>query len=105
MPVSGGLRERLEGSRATVSLALLGKRVSVGIRIGNSSKDRIRAINRTGQVRHPVYGKWRKGVAPTSVPQGSYTDAFEEGAPVAHRATALAVQEALAEVAREASSP
>lgn len=105
MPVGGGLRDRLASSKGSASLSLLGKRVSVGIRIGNSSKDRIRAIDRTGQVRHPVYGTWRKGVAPTSVPQGSYTDAFAEGAPAVRKATAVAVQEALIEIAREASSP
>ena len=105
MPKSGGLSDRLAAAKPGVTVALLGAKTSVSIRIKNAEGDRIRAINRTGQVRHPVYGKWRKGVPDQQVPANTWTDAFAEGAPAVKRATALAVQEALAEIAREASSP
>ncbi|HET6915738.1 MAG TPA: hypothetical protein VFH56_06565 [Acidimicrobiales bacterium] len=106
MPHTGGLRDRLLAAKPGVTVSLLGKRTAVSIRVKNADADRIRAINRTGDVRHPVFGR-RKGKgswSSTSVPANTWTDAFAEGAPVVRRATAMAVQEALAEIAREASN-
>jgi hypothetical protein len=105
MPHSGGLRDRLRAARPGVTVSLLGQRTSVSIRVKNADGDRVRAINRTGEIRHPVWGKWRAGVPAQQVPANTWTDAFAEGAPTVRKATARAVQEALAEIAREASSP
>lgn len=105
MPRSGGLRDRLASAKGGVTVSLLGQRTSVSIRIKNADADRIRAINRTGEIRHPVWGRWRSGVPSQRVPANTWTDAFARGAPVVRKATVLAVREALAEIAREASSP
>lgn len=105
MPRSGGFRDRLAAARPGVTVSLLGQRTSVSIRVKNADADRIRAINRTGEIRHPVWGRWRSGVPSQQVPANTWTDAFAQGAPAVRRATAMAVQEALAEIAREASSP
>lgn len=104
MPLAGGMRARMKNARARVTVSLLGQRVSVSIPIKTEEGYAIRAINRDGQIRHPVYGN-RKNWAVTDVQAHSYTDAFAEGAPAVVKATTMAAQEALAEIAREASSP
>lgn len=104
MPEAGGMRARMKNARARVTVSLLGQRVSVSIPVKTEEGYAIRAIDRTGEIRHPVYGNrnvWRT----TQVKPHAYTDVFKEGAPVVSKATAAAVQEALAEIAREASSP
>lgn len=104
MPESGGMRERMKNARARVTVSLLGKRVSVSIPIKTEEGYAIRAIDRTGEIRHPVYGN-RKVWRTTRVKQHAYTDVFKESAPAVRKTTAMAIQEALDEIAREASSP
>lgn len=104
MPEHGGMRERMKQARARVTVSLLGKRVSVSIPVKTNEGYAIRAIDRTGEIRHPVYGN-RKVWRTTQVKPHAYTDVFKEGAPAVSRATAAAVREALREIAREASSP
>lgn len=109
MPHGGGLSARLAGARSGVTVALLGQRVSVSLRVKTAEGYDLKSLNK-GILRHPIFPEagqdreewlWSK----QSVPANAYTDAFEEGAPVVRTATAMAVREALAEIAREASSP
>lgn len=103
MPKSGGLADRLAASDGKITVSLLGKNAAVSIRVSNGPKDRIRKIDKTGQVKHPVWGN-RSAWTFTKTAAHAYTDAFIQGAPPVRQAVQLAVQEALNEIAVEASS-
>jgi hypothetical protein len=76
MPSRGGLRDRLRGAKVSTALRQSG----VDIWIGNRRKSQISPIDRSGLLRHPVYGKaWTS----QAVPSGSYSDAFQSVPPEA----------------------
>jgi hypothetical protein len=78
MPARGGLRDRLRGSRVTTALRGSG----VDIWVGNRRKSQLSPIDRRGVVSHPVYGN-RKNWASQSVPEGTFSEAFQSVPPEA----------------------
>lgn len=74
MPASGGLQERLRGSKAHVAMLAKG----IQLRLGERGAA-IGAIDRNSGVRHPVYGN--RGVwSVTDVEGGSWSKVFGEKA-------------------------
>lgn len=104
MPRRGGLSERIAASRGGVTVSLLGQRVSVSLRMKTVEGYDLRTIDRKGIIRHPVFGN-RKVWNVTKVEPHAFTDVFNEGAPEVRQAVLTAIRTALAEIAREASSP
>lgn len=96
MPKSGGLNEWLAKSSVTSSVLTGPKTAGVVVRGSRRGHD-LRSINRTGKVRHPVYGN-RKEWTETDVPADWWEKALEPFAiPVR-----LALIEAMNATAREA---
>lgn len=102
MPHSGGLAARIAAAHGGVSVVFSGSRVAVTLRDKTEEGYRLRAIDKTGVVRHPVFGH-RKVWAATNVPERAFTKVFEAGAPKVRQDLRAAVQRTLAELAREAT--
>lgn len=100
MPKRGGLAERLAKARGGVTVALGSRNVSVSIRAKSVEGYALRKIDQ-GMVRHPV---WHTGVwAVQPVPEHAFTDAFKKESPKAQKAMSDAVQQALHDIAGEAT--
>ncbi len=78
LPKRGGLAERVASSKFGVRTSTTGKGASVRV-IGRSGYD-LQGMD-DGLIRHPVYGKWRKGVKGQPVKPGWFSDAEEAAAP------------------------
>lgn len=101
MPQRGGLAARIAASRAVPSVSLGSKYPSVRIRIVGADGIKLRFVD-GGRLRHPVYGNRHVWVS-QEVPAKAFTEAFEAGAPEVRERVREAVQQALAEIAREAT--
>jgi hypothetical protein len=73
LPHRGGLAERVAASRFAAQTRTRGK--GAGVRIKGASDMDISAMNR-GRLRHPVYGKWRKGTPTQLVRPGWFDDSL-----------------------------
>lgn len=115
MPARGGLRARLESSPASVSASLGGSNPTVRLTLGSSRKGALRAMDRTGTVRHPVFaparGTVKRRARPSRewtwvtqrVPAHSFTDAFESHGPELRDKVRTALQKALDDIAKDAT--
>lgn len=96
MPKHGGLNEWLASSSITSSV-LTGARTAGIVVRGSKRGHDLRAVNRTGQVRHPVFGD-RKAWTTTTVPQGWWEHALDPFGP----AVGAALRASMNATAREA---
>ena len=103
MPNSGGLRDYLlNGTKPRVAVGAKGVNL---ILQGSTKKGLQLAKINAGEVRHPVFGrKWLKGGgrapwAKTTVPEGTWTDAFHKSADEARKA----ILEAMERISEELS--
>lgn len=78
LPKRGGLAERVATSKFGVRTRTVGK--GAGVRIVGQSGYDLQGIDE-GEIRHPVYGTWRKGVKGQPVKPGWFSDAEEAAAP------------------------
>ena len=82
MPSRGGLRANLHTAKISVSVNAAGVSLLLGGRKHRGGEGQLVQIDSSGILRHPVYARGgdRKGWAWTtqSVPQGTYTKAFQE---------------------------
>lgn len=76
MPVRGGLQTLLRQARVGVSIT--GTSLAINLRPRGGGGGQLKAINETGRLRHPVFGK-RRVVVTQDVPARSYDEAFEAG--------------------------
>lgn len=100
MPHRGGLAARIAAAHGGVSVVFSSDRVAVTLRDKTVEGYRLRAIDRTGIVRHPVFAHM-KVWATTNVPAHAFTKVFEAGAPKIRQDLRAAVQRTLAEIAAE----
>lgn len=80
LPQRGGLAQRVAGASFKVrpaTPAMPSIRITATERKGGSMDPR--ALDE-GRVRHPVFGKWRRGVRTQRVPTGWFTDPLTEHA-------------------------
>ena len=81
LPSRGGLRANLMTARISVTVNNSGVSLLLGGRKHRGGEGQLQQIDSTGTLRHPVYarGADRKKWAwvPQSVPQGTYTSAFD----------------------------
>ena len=92
LPKRGGLNEWVAGGRYTVSVLTGPRTAGVAIR-GTKSGHDLRTIDRTGRVRHPVYGN-RSAWATTQVQPGYFTRPLKAMHPVLRVAFLAAMREA-----------
>jgi hypothetical protein len=97
MPARGGLRAKLSGGKVGFA-ASFGKNPSVMLKLGAKPGVGLATLNR-GTLRHPVYGrsKW----VSQRVPVGTYSAAFEKGAPLVRLHVAKAMDEVLNDIAKK----
>ncbi len=104
MPSRGGLRAALESDTTVrVRTTLSGRRTGSTLTIG-SSRGRLALLDR-GFIRHPVYGRAdreRRSWAWTTqrVPEGQYTKAFRNGAPMVRDALLVELRRISKEIAK-----
>jgi hypothetical protein len=102
MPRRGGLSARVAASKVGVTASLTGANPRVLIRLRTRQGDDLSGMDR-GQVRHPVFS--RAGRRPTwvrqSVPAGSFTRAFNAGAPQVREALSRQIQQVVNAAARK----
>lgn len=94
MPASGGLADRLTNAKAGMQLLASGVR----LRLGEPGAG-LGPIDKTGTVRHPVYGH-RSAWSVTAVEPGTWSAAFEKRADDVRRQVAEELETILREVAR-----
>ena len=94
MPSSGGLADHLAASKSGLQLLAKGVR----LKLGNAGAG-LGPIDRTGSVRHPVYGR-RSAWASTSVDPGTWSAAFEKRADDVRRQIAEELESILREAGR-----
>ena len=90
MPSRGGLAARLASGKPAVSI--LAKGASINLKKGANYK----GLD-SGVLRHPVYGNAKKWVA-QSVPEGTYTEAFQDLPPDARAKLDLILTDAMKEL-------
>ena len=79
LPHAGGLNDWIASSKFAVRTRLTGR--SVGVRIvGTKGSHDLEAID-AGNVRHPVWGRWVKGVPTQQVTPGFFTKPLEKSEP------------------------
>ncbi|MGZ4559482.1 MAG: hypothetical protein ACXVGQ_00365 [Mycobacteriaceae bacterium] len=105
MPKRGGLSARVAGSKIGIRNATTGRNPKVEIQLKTAQGYDLKGMDR-GEVRHPVFARaGRKRVwarAPQRVPVGSFTAAFEEGAPGVRERIVRELQSVFDETARRA---
>lgn len=95
LPHGGGLNDWVAGSKFAVRNRLTGRNVGVRI-VGTKGDHDLEAID-AGRVRHPVWGRWVKGVPTQAVEPGFFTKPLEKSEP---RVT-FAVLSAISTIGRE----
>lgn len=82
MPKRGGLSERVASSSVGISNATTGRNPRVELRLKTPQGYDLKAMD-AGELRHPVFARAnaKRTWVRQGVPAGSFTAAFEEGAP------------------------
>lgn len=84
LPKHGGLNAWVARARYSTSVVMSGNRVGIRVK-GTKSGHDLEAVD-AGEVRHPVFGKWRAGVPPTRVEPGYFTKPMLASAPIVETA-------------------
>src|SRR6266568_1059391 len=73
LPHRGGLDEHVAAT-ARIATRVTANSSGARLRITGTSRDNLRRMDEEGLVRHPVYGKWRKGMPPQRIRPGWFTN-------------------------------
>lgn len=101
MPARGGLRDRLSKGKIGIA-ASFGKNPKVTVKLGTRAGYQLSSLD-SGTLRHPIFarqGRKRRWTA-QHVPSGTYSEAFQRGAPKVRERVLREMQRALDDIARE----
>lgn len=107
MPRRGGLSERMGRARAGTSLTTSTRNTGVTLRFSTREGYNLRFVD-TGRLRHPVFARGDQDRKEWTwvnqqVYSGAFSKAFEAGSPKVRDAVLKAIQQALDEIARDAT--